>query len=141
MSFSYRVTAEYHELFTRNSGTSAFPLFQVPLKISGRAGSPSSFRLLDFLWDSGASNCVIDRKIANDHGIVFDDTLDRVEAGMEGLGGNQEGERHGSWWIICSPFGFSTPTASFPQPGVEGASPDTPGLLRLQRSRSGHRSP
>ena len=52
-----------------------------------------------------------------------------------------QGERHESWWKICSPFWFSTPTASFLQPGVEGASPDTLGKpgpigLRLRRSRS-----
>lgn len=43
-----------------------------------------------FLWDTGASFAVIGRDLASDYSIVFDDVLDRIDGGFEGLGGNRD---------------------------------------------------
>lgn len=87
---SFRVTAEYFEIYSNNAGPTGFPTFPVQLLVSGRGRSPNDFGAIAFLWDTAASFCTIDRRTARDRGISFDEILDRVDGGMDGLGGNKD---------------------------------------------------
>jgi hypothetical protein len=90
MSFSFSLTARYGDCFTPNTGPSAFPVYWIPIQFYDQ--SRRSFPQVPerFLWDTGASFCTISIEMANAYQIDFDDKLDRVEGGIDGMGGNRD---------------------------------------------------
>ena len=90
MNYSFGITARYGDCFTPNAGPSAFPTFWMPVLFYDRGRSAYSQEPERFLWDTGASFCTISIEMANLYQIRFDESLDRVDGGFEGLGGNRE---------------------------------------------------
>jgi hypothetical protein len=90
MKHSFSIPGRYPDCHTPNAGPTVFPVFRVPVLIYDRDQRAFDPQPVRFLWDTGASFCMIDRRTADDFHIRIDPTLDRVDGGMEGLGGQQE---------------------------------------------------
>lgn len=95
---------------TANYPDTEAPCFLVPVQVwDGTRFRPDA----RFVWDTGASFCVVDRRFAEDHRLRLDETADRLIDDMDVVGGSAGG------WLTTGVVRFPTLTAGRREPDLK----------------------
>lgn len=89
MSRWFRVDPEILELSTRNYPGVDCPFFRIPIQIWDNASKSFPHKPPSFLWDTGSSLSILNRRMAEKYSLRLHEVDDRIPDGIDGMGGTQ----------------------------------------------------